>query len=143
MSTFGQLQGSNIVLEAREYSLDELPGEPVLMIKHAGEKNKPYFNAMLKSMPVDEIKKIQKGTISASMTAKQRDSDRAIYPGTVLVGWSNITDVDGNEIPFSVEKATEFLQQIPEYLFDDIRAFATNPRKFTQAAIDAEAAAKN
>ena len=33
---------------------------------------------------------------------------------TVILGWSNVNDLEGNNLPFTIAKATELLTDLPE-----------------------------
>lgn len=117
--------------EVAEYTVYSLEGEPKLELAQATEANKPYFNGLLrrsrKNMP-----RIKSGNIDVDLVLANRDNDRELYAKHVLRGWSGVRDTDGNEVPFSADNALEFLTQIPNWLFDEIRDFASEPRNFVK-----------
>lgn len=81
-------------------------------------------------------------TIDAATVARGRLRDAEIMAKHVLVGWSGVTDLDGNAVPFSLEKARNFLVELAttegaEHLFDDLRAFAQEDANFTNASVAA------
>lgn len=53
------------------------------------------------------------------------ECERKIIAETVLVGWENVQDMKGDDIPYSFEKALELLRALP-HLVDDIKALAEN-----------------
>jgi|GEM_PF-3263306 len=129
MSKFAPI--SVTMQEEVEYILYSLAGEPTLVLKQAGEINKPYFNALLrrsrKNMP-----RIKSGNIDADLVAANRQNDRELYANHVLVGWKGIKDTDGKNVPFTAADALDFLNQLPNFIFDEIRDFATEPRNFVK-----------
>lgn len=118
---------------------------PVLILAPATEVNKPYFNGMLrrsrKNMP-----KIQAQSFDTSMIQDNRDSDRVLYSRHVVKGWKNVMDDAGKKVQFNEENCKGFLDALPNWLFDNVRNFATIVRNFIDSEVeapDAEETAKN
>ena len=105
----------------------QVKGEPVLTLASATDANKPYYNAFLKRTR----RTLAKGNeVTAETMAHNRNDDRALYPEFVLKGWKNVIDDEGKEVPFSKESAAEFIQMLPDWLFDDMRNHAISPANF-------------
>lgn len=120
-----------------EFTFFEIDGEPTLMVLPATEANRAYFNAFLK-----RARRLTRGREVTTETMSQtRNDDRILYPETVIKGWKNVKDDQGQEAPFTKENADAFVKALPDWLFDKLREFCINPTNFTQ--IDPEASAGN
>ncbi|QNN99853.1 hypothetical protein P67b_00094 [Ruegeria phage Tedan] len=92
---------------------------PVFYGRMAGEKNKPYFNAVLKTQAV-RAKEMQVAGVSSEMLGENRNEDRELFPAHVLTGWE-VVDAHGKTVPYSEEDCAEFLAMIPDHAFDRMR----------------------
>jgi hypothetical protein len=101
-----------------------------LLLRIAQEKNKPYFNALLKKLGQKRSAARMKSAADADDWAESRDEDRVMFARYILAGWEGIEDVDGNGVAFSAEEALEFLQDLPDWLFDKIRVWASQHENF-------------
>lgn len=125
-----------------EYVFTEIESSPTLTVRTAGEMNTPYWRALLN----DQISRPRSsGRRSAQAVDKAlkhgRDMDRKLYAKHVVVGWKSVFDSDGYVVPFSPEACAAFLDALPDFLFDTLRAFCTEPGNF-QDIVDGEEAAK-
>jgi hypothetical protein len=121
--------------------LSTSPGAPpiVLIVKHAGEPNRGYWNAMFKRMGA------RSGRAGARITPEQIVTSRAelaeIYAKHVLVGWKNVTD-GGEAVEFSPERAQELLVALIDPaegrsdVFDELTAFCREASHFAQPTAD-------
>lgn len=125
MSKFAHLQKQNLTSDPVPYTLVELEGTPTLMVKPATEANRPYYTGLLKSIG-------RRPKLSVSAMQRTRNTDRTLYPKYVVVGWRDVTDSKGSEVPFSVEECQDFLQHLPDYIFDDLRSFCSDPQSFVE-----------
>lgn len=125
------------------YQLEQHPnveGHPFLLLKPALSVNKPYFNGLLKRSRKN-ARKIQALQFDEAFIEENRADDRILYAAHVVDTWGNIVDDDGEVVSFSNEKALEFLNALPDWIFDDVRAFAREPQNFVQGPVpDAEEA---
>ena len=117
---------------------------PTLIVKPASEANKPYFNALLKRAHTYAAQ-MQANKLTDSMVAENRDEDRDLYAKYVLADWENVVDADGAEVKFSSEAAGDFVGALPNWVFDDLRAFCARPVNFVDAKsiVDAGTSGKN
>ncbi len=132
MSTpdFGHLKPSR--KDTSECVLYDYPKEPVLVVKFAGEGNPRYFNEMLRK--ADHAMR-RKAKISEQMIRENRTKDRELFPKFVIVGWRNVFDVSGNEVPFSQENCVAFINgALDDVAFDLVREWAKDPSNFRDAA---------
>lgn len=114
-----------------EYEVAEIVGSPVLVMVHAGEGNKPYFNA-ISARASKQARRYRSGRRLGEAFEENREHDRELFPKFVIKGWRGIVDHDGNEVPFSVAACASFIEKMPGWLFDRIRNFAADPESFIE-----------
>lgn len=128
-----------------EYKVQEIEvnGEvPVLRVKPATEANKPYFRELVKR--ANELSRQVRGRdIKAETLEESRDVDRVLYAEHIIVGWTNVIGEDGKDVPFSQKDCTDFLENIPGWVFDKCRTFCGEPENFAASKVDVGAVAKN
>lgn len=109
----------------------DISPEARLELRHAGETNRPYFNAMLKKAAA-RARQIggRLDRVNANMLAQNRQEDRDMFPRYILVSWEGIEDDQGNPVEFDAETAAEFCQKCPAWIFDKIRNWAAAPENF-------------
>jgi hypothetical protein len=117
-------------------------GSPTLVVTPATEANKPYFNALLKRVSRSS-KAVRAGKLNAGMISENRDEDRALFPRHVVKDWHGVEDAEGNEVSFSAADCEQFLVQLPDWMFDELRDFASNPTSFVDDIQDPGETAKN
>lgn len=120
------------------YSVMMPNGEnPVLIGKHAGDTNKAYLNAQLKIVSRNS-KRLMQGRINAAVIEEQREEDRQLFPEYVITGWENVFDDAGKEVKFSQEHCRDFISALPNYIFEEVRGFFSNPENFIEGSASAE-----
>ena len=112
-------------MQPKEYALTQLEGSPKLLLLPATEANRPYHAALLKRN-VRNARRIQAGRVDPQFIAEQRNEDRELYSKFVAKGWSGVTDDEGKESAFSPAECHEFFKALPDWIFDDVRAYAMN-----------------
>lgn len=127
-----------------EYSMNQLPMEPVpvLIMKPATEANKAYFNAVLRNSG-NKVSSLRTGKITVKMSTEAREEDRGLYPKHIIVGWKNVPDINGEMADFTEENCAKFVAALPDWVFDDIRNYATKPANFVDTVIDIQAKARD
>lgn len=125
------------------FTLADLDGCPVLIVRIASETNKPYFKAAL----ADQLARSRStsrrnATQVANAVAAEREMDRKLYPKHVVVGWEGVTDASGAVVPFNEENCTGFLAALPDFIIDKVRAHCIEPGNFVDAMPEAEDVAK-
>lgn len=135
MSKFGKLKSYDVRADkAIKYDLIdiEMNGKtPFLMVKPATEANKPYTRAQLKS----SNKRIQRAAakgISLETLEANRDDDRQQYPRHIIMDWGNVFDDDGKAVDFTAENCQEFLEALPNWVFDGLRSFCSQATNFAE-----------
>jgi hypothetical protein len=112
---------------------------PTLVVRPATDANKPYFNALLKRSGRN-MRQVQSGKITAGLIEDNREEDKVLFPKHVVVGWKDMLDEKGKEIPFTEADCQDFVESLPNWLFDDICQFAKNPQNFLNtASVDVQA----
>lgn len=133
VSDFSHLQKLRVnKVATAEYELVELEGNPVLVGVFAGEGNKKFYNAILKR--TNRNARIR-GTKSKNLgrdVKDNREHDRELFPECVLKSWNRVLDSSGQEATFSQANCEAFLDALPDYIFDDLRAFFSNPVNFVE-----------
>lgn len=124
------------------YPLYQLDGEASVLLLPAAESNKRYFNALLRQSR-QNMRAVQNKQVNAGVIQNNRNQDRALYAEHVITSWEGIVDADGTVVPFTKEACLDFLTALPDWIFDEIRTFASDIRNFIEYQIDSEEVAKN
>lgn len=108
--------------------------EPVILVgRHAGETNKPYFNALLKTA-AQNAERLVAGTVDTEVLRRNREQDRKLYPAYVITSWAYVYDAGGNEVPFTEEACVDLFSKLPDHIIDKARNFFASATNFTHAA---------
>ena len=102
---------------------------PVLKVLHAGESNKPYFNELLKRGNRNQ-RQIVAGKITTSLIEDNRDENRKLYAKYVVKGWTDVVDAAGKPAAFTPDTCLEFLEALPDWLFDQVTTFCSDAMNF-------------
>lgn len=129
MSKFNHLSKYEVQADREiEYVIDDIEGEPVLILSPATSENKPYYNKVLRKTAKNPMKAIKK--MNVGMVRENRDQDRILFSKYVVKGWKRVVDSDGNEVEFSEENCYDYLSHLPDWIFDQVRNFAASPDNF-------------
>lgn len=126
---------------------------PYLVLKPATDATKAYYNHVLKRSGKN-ARQVAAGAINAGMIEENRKEDRELYPLHIIIGWGYededgtdhpgvMPDAEGADTKFSPDACRDFINALPNWLFDDVRQFAGNPLNFVDDGFDPEVAAKN
>lgn len=126
---FDHLRKYEIADRTAQLSLPWIEGSPVLQLRPATEANRDYQAAQLR------IGRAQLRALSDRPTLRLLDELRSrlrdLYPRHVLVGWEGVVDDNGEAVPFSTERAVEFVNALPDWIFDKIVIFCSEAGNFT------------
>lgn len=125
-----------------DYPMYEISGEQVLKLAPATQANKSYFNALLRKTR-EKSRALQTKDIDAKVLDANREEDRELYAAHVVKGWEGVTDSAGKLVEFDKDSCLGFLEALPDWIFDNLRNFASKPQNFTEKVIDTEDVAKN
>ena len=129
MSKFEHLKKQDVAGDKTiEYVMNQLVGEPVLHVLPATESNKPFWNATLRAL--NKKKNYNKRNVTAGMIEQNRKDDKDMYPLYVIKGWDNMLDGKGGTIPYTAEDCVDFVNSLPDYIFDALRDFVTDNTNF-------------
>jgi len=124
------------------YPLYQITDEPELMLVQANSSNKEYFNASLRKNS-GSIRRLRGQNFSAGMIDETREVDRELFAKFIIKGWKGVKDSEGKDVVWSKEVCHEFLKALPNYIFDDVRNFASDEANFVDEIIDEEATSGN
>jgi len=121
------------------YRIPYIDEKIFLYLMPATQANKAFFNAQILTFKQDGSRK---KVVNSGVLDETRDSDRRIYAKHVVKGWDGVEDENGIAL-FTPEACLDFLNQLPDWLFDELRTFATEPSNFLATPIDTEGLGKN
>ena len=119
-----------------KYVLYQIQGEPALIMAPALESNKPYFNAILKKGR--KLARRAGRNVNRAMLREARDDDRQIYPKHIIRGWEKVVDAKNKPVKFTEDDCVAFLKAMPDWVFDELRVFASNPQNFLDEEVDTD-----
>lgn len=98
---------------------------PVLLVTPATEANGPYWTEELKRAAQRDSRDEAEDIILS------REDDIVLFPKHgVVCGWYGVVDVEGNDVPFSVEDCSAYLRALPSYAFGRLRMYVRQARNF-------------
>jgi hypothetical protein len=111
----------------KDLPANEQGEHPVIMIRiaRAGGANEAY-NKRIEALSKKHRRKIQNDAMEIS---ELREMTQHAVADTVVLGWENVTDEDGNAMPFSRDNALKLFKQLPD-LFNDIQEQAAKAALF-------------
>lgn len=145
MVDFSQLAVLEVGQQTVDYEVYQIAGEPILKLLPASESTKPYFNALLRKSG-KKVRAMQSSRFSGAMIKENRAEDRILYAHHIIKGWSNVTDANGQAVEFSAENVLDFLNALPDWIFEEIRRYASDIQNFInegEESLDVEEVAKN
>ena len=117
-----------------EYGLTE-DGKPIrIRVARAGGSNRQYDKRMEAEVkPYRRM--IQNETIEAAVVTRIL---RKVYAETVVLGWENVQDETGKDMPFNVDNCIKLFEDLPD-LFRDLQEQAQKAALFRQEVREADA----
>lgn len=139
MANFSKLKKLELTPAATAlYTFPNIDGAPQVLVKPATEVNKQYFNALLK-----RARKNARANPTVGMIAENRSEDRELYALHIITGWDRMDEITDDDT-FNLQNCKDFLAALPDYEFDGLREFCSNPANFIEGeSIDKETTAKN
>ena len=111
-------------------------GDVEIRIARAGGENKRYLKALER---IQKKYRSQLRTDTLSIEQARR-IHQEVFAETIILGWKNVTDRDGNDLPFTRENCLKLFQDLPA-LWEDIFEQANSITLFRESL--REEAAKN
>ena len=141
MSKFGYLKAADVSADqTQEFPIDEIrvnEKTPVLIVRTALSGNKAYRNEVLK-----DAARISRGgrvRVSGRMVEDNRARDQELYAKHIICGWRDVVDGEGNPVEYTAENGREFLEAIPDFVFDALRLFCNDPASFSDGDLNTSA----
>lgn len=113
------------------FVFDMLEGSPTIWSLPATEENKPFMNESLRRVAARKTRRTKIAT--ADTVSQSRSEDKELLAHFCARRW-NVKDGSGKEVEFSAEEAIEFFNAIPDFLFDEYRAYLTDITNWIVAA---------
>lgn len=107
---------------------------PTVIIRRAGRSNSKYSKA-LEAATRPYRRQIELGTMSEDKAEK---IFKGVFVDTVIIGWENIQDNKGVNIPFTKENAMDVFEKLPEW-YADLQKQAGDLSNFRSDAMEDEA----
>lgn len=128
--TDDNLERIGILLQYGENS----KGKPIaIRIARAGGANSQYTK-LIEARVKPYRRQIQNETIERVVVDKLL---RQVYAETVVLGWENVEDEAGNELPFSTDNCVKLFEDLPD-LFADIQEQSQRAALFRQDILEAD-----
>lgn len=128
---FDKYKALSIGIDAEaEYVFYGIEGEPSVFGKPATEANKPYLNSVLKKGK-RLLRRMRGGKMSVEALRESREQDYELYPKHVVKRFGNQPLRDDGS-PATDEDLGAFLRAIPIDMFDEMRAFYSDPDTFRE-----------
>lgn len=128
---FGHLKELQVVPDAiTKFPFPLIEGCPSLQVRHAGDSNSEFFNAVLKRNKHDERMLVEGETVDADHITRVRLADIELFIDMIVVGWGSVFDSKGKAVKFTKDNCRDFLTQLPVDMFNNLRAFCLNVNNF-------------
>ena len=116
--------------EYRFHNIDLGNGKiPSFIVVSASDVNKSYFSAFLKATS-PKMRQAQSSKITMNFVEEVRAINKDLYSKYVIVGWKNVIDDEGRESQFSPTQCREFLNYLPDQMFDELTSFCSTYTNF-------------
>lgn len=107
---------------------------PTFIISRMGKANKAYSKA-LEAATRPYRRQVELGTLKNEIA---EGLFMGVFVDTVLKGWKNVQDENGEEITFSKEAATRLLEELPD-VYERLQEEAKLAANFRDSGLEAEA----
>ena len=106
---------------------------PTFIISRMGKANKAYSKA-LEAATRPYRRQVELGTLKNEIA---EGLFMGVFVDTVLKGWKNVQDENGEEITFSKEAATRLLEELPD-VYERLQEEAKLAANFRDSGLEAE-----
>jgi len=111
------------------YKLEQIAGAPTIWFLPGTDANRAFMNESLRRTNARTRGPRRTRRITQDTMEAARDEDREIIAKTCAKRW-DVTDAKGAAVPFSEENCLAFFRALPDWIFDDLRGFVTDPGNF-------------
>jgi len=131
-ATNSEKETEGVKIEFHEATNDD-GSVPSFFVSRMGKTNKRYSKA-LEAATRPYRRQIELGTMN-------NDTAETLFLGvfvdTVLKGWENVKDANGNELPFNKQNAVKLLTDLPD-VYDRLQEEAKLSANFRDVALEEE-----
>lgn len=117
------------------YKLEQIAGAPTIWFLPGTDANKAFMNESLRRANARARSNRRSRRVTPDVVAASRDEDREVIAKCCARRW-DVKDAKGKAVEFSADNCLEFFRALPDWLFDDIRGFVTDPGNFIDASGD-------
>jgi hypothetical protein len=107
---------------------------PTFVVSRMGKSNKRYSKA-LETATRPYRRQIELGTMK---NYKAEEIFLGVFCDTVLKGWKNVRDENGEDMPFTKQTATKLFKDLPE-VYERLQEEAKLSANFREASLEEEA----
>lgn len=150
MADFSHLKNLEVSpLALAPYTIEDIEGAPTIWFSPATDANKGFFNASLKRANERAQGGRKTRRVTGDQVAKTREEDRELLALHCAKGWGStvegkeikvegrefhpVRDASGATVEFSHDECLSFFRALPNWIFDAIRAFVTDPGNFIES----------
>ncbi len=120
---FSNLKAAEVDGETeRPYRFTVLEGAPTIWFRPALNQNKDFLNHTMQM----SNERASTRRMTATTVEEAREEDRAVLSASCATRW-NVADANGAEVEFSADNCLEYFRQLPDWIFDNVRGWASNP----------------
>lgn len=114
------------------YKLEQIAGAPSIWFLPGTDANKAFTNESLRRANARARMNRRSKRVTADSIAAAREEDRELIAKFCARRW-DVKDAKGKDVEFTPDNCLEFFRALPDWLFDDIRAFVMDPGNFVEA----------
>ena len=109
----------------RPYRFTVLEGAPTIWFRPALNQNQAFLNETLRRSN-EKVAGARRLTMSESSIEEAREEDRQVLASSCAVRW-DVKDAKGQPVEFTPEHCLEYFRALPDWIFDGVRGWASNP----------------
>lgn len=111
--------------------VDDLVGDVMLRVKHAGKSNKPYKNDLDRmNTKTGAIRRVMQGKETDATTRIALAEFRRLFAKHVIVGWRGVLNAAGQAVEFNEENCHAWLEALPDWIFQKVMQFCSEHANF-------------
>lgn len=111
------------------YVLEQIEGAPTIWFHPATDANKDFLNESLRRVNARAGQNRRGRRVTEEVVRASRDEDREVFAQVCAKRWT-VKDANGEDVEFTADNCLSFFRALPDWLFDDIRTWLTNPANF-------------
>jgi hypothetical protein len=100
----------------------------VFQVLPALKCNKRFLNAQMRE--ASKLERRKNRDLSATEVQRLTHVLRDNYADYIVEGWSDVIDVNGEDVPYNKENCRALMRALPEEAFDQIMEFCQEPTNF-------------